>query len=201
MQHVGVDRERSFPALVLGYGDLVRFRKGDQLLAALEAPLAPGRDDPDRRLERIIAELEAHLVVAFAGGAVTHRVRARLACDVDLRLGDQRPCNGGPEQVHALVEGVGAEHGEHVVAYELLAQVLDEDVGLLDAEHLRLAPGRLQLLALAQIGREGDHLGLVCLLQPLQDDRRVETARIGEHHLLHLGPGALGRHGSRLALR
>ena len=50
----------------------------------------------------------------------------------------------------------------------------------------RLAPRRLQLLALAEVGGEGDHLAAVGLLQPLQDDRGVEAARIGEHHLLHL---------------
>ncbi len=58
-----------------------------------------------------------------------------------------------------------------------------------------LLAGRLQLLALAEIGGEGDHLGLVGLLQPLQDDRRIEAARIGEHDLLdgllRLGHGVL----------
>ncbi len=80
--------------------------------------------------KRVVAELEAHLVVALAGGAVADGVGARLAGDVDLLLGDQRPRDRGAEQVDALVQRVGAEHREHVVADELLAQVLDEDVGL-----------------------------------------------------------------------
>ena len=54
--------------------------------------------------------------------------------------------------------GVGAEHREHVVADELLAQVLDEDVVFLDAEHQRLLARRLQLLALAEIGGKGHDL-------------------------------------------
>ena len=33
-----------------------------------------------------------------------------------------------PEQVHALIDRVGAEHGKHVIADEFLAQILDEDV-------------------------------------------------------------------------
>src|SRR5690606_29220442 len=69
-------------------------------------------------------------------------------------------------------------------ADELLAQILDED--LLDAEHLGLLAGGLQLLALAEIGGEGHHLAAVGLLQPLQDHRGVEPAGIGEHHLLHV---------------
>ncbi len=44
---------------------------------------------------------------------------------------------------------------------------------------------RLQLLALAEIGGEGHHLAAVGGLQPLQDDRGVEPAGIGEHDLVH----------------
>ena len=153
----------------------------EQLLAALELPLAPRRDDLDVGLQRIIAELEADLVVALAGGAVTDRVGADLPRDLDLPLGDQRPGDRRAEQVMALVVRVGAEHREDEVADELLAQVVDEDVLGLDAEHLGLAPGRLDLLALAEIGGEGHHLGVIFGLQPLEDDRGVEPARISEH--------------------
>ena len=52
------------------------------------------------------------------------------------------------------------------------------------AEHLRLAPRRLELLALAEIGGEGDDFAAVGRLQPLEDDRSVEAARIGEHDAL-----------------
>ena len=173
--------------------------KSRSSVAALEGPLAPWRHDPDRRLQCVVAELEAHLVVALAGGAVRHRVGADFPGDLDLFLGDQRPGDRGAEQVDALVEGIGPKHREYVVADKLLAQVLDEDVALLDAQHLRLAPGRLQLLALAEVGGERHHLGLIGLLQPLQDDRRVEPSRIGEHDLLHPGPDTLGGHRLPLA--
>ena len=53
---------------------------------------------------------------------------------------------------------VGAEHREDEVAHELLAQVLDEDVLGLDAEHLGLVARRLELLALAEVGGEGHDL-------------------------------------------
>ena len=87
--------------------------------------------------KRVIAELEADLVVALAGGAVGHRVGADLLGDLDLLLGDQRAGDGGAEQIQALVLRVGAEHREDVVAHELLAQILDEDVLGLDAEQQR----------------------------------------------------------------
>ncbi len=79
-------------------------------------------------LQRVGAELEAHLVVALAGRAVRDGVGAGLACDLDQALGDQRARDRGAEQVFAFVDGVGAEHREHEVAHELFAQVVDEDV-------------------------------------------------------------------------
>jgi hypothetical protein len=81
---------------------------------------------------------------------------------------------------------------------ELLAQVLDED--LLDAEHLGLAPGRLEFVALAEVGGEGHDLAGVGLLQPFEDDRGVEPARIGEHHLLDTGHGNAPRELNRRGL-
>ena len=182
------------PRLSLATGILVLLGELDQLLAALEGPLAPGGDDLDGRLQRVVGELEAHLVVALAGGAVTDGVGAGLPGDLDLLLGDQRPRDRGSEQIGALIEGVGAKHREHVVPDELLAQVLDEDVLLLDAEQLGLAAGRLQLLALAEVGGKGHDLAAVGLLQPLQDDRRVQPAGVGQDCFFHLARGAFGGH-------
>ena len=185
MQQVGVGRERRLAALVLGDRDLVRFGERDQRLARAQVPFAPRRNDGDVGLERVVAELETHLVVALAGRPVGDRVGPDPLGDLDLLLGDQRARDRGAEQVLALVQRVGAEHGKHVVAYEFLAQVLDEDVLRLDAEQQRLGARRLELLALAEVGRERHHLAAVGLLQPFEDDRGVEPARIGEHDLLH----------------
>ena len=170
-------------ALVLGDRDLVLLGEVDQLLAALEFPLAPRCDHADVGLQRIIAELEAHLVVALAGRAMADGVRAHRPRNLDLALGDQRPRDRRAEQIVALVLRVGAEHREDEVADELLAQILDEDVFRLHAEHLGLAPRRFDLLALAEVGGEGYDLRVIFGLQPLEDDRGVEPARISEHDL------------------
>jgi hypothetical protein len=111
---------------------------GQELLAREEIPLAPRRDDLHVRHQRVRAELEADLVVALAGRAVRDGVGTDLLRDLDHVLRDQRPRDRGAEQVLALVHGVGAEHREHEVADELLAEVLDEDVLLLDPERQRL---------------------------------------------------------------
>ena len=174
VQKVGVGRERRLAALVLGDRDLVLLGVVDQRGARGEAPFAPGRDDLDVGLERIGRELEPHLVVALAGRAVGDGVGADLARDLDQALGDQRPGDRSAEQIKALVLRVGAEHREHVVAHELLAQILDEDVLGLDAEHLGLGARRLQLPALAEVGGEGDDLRAIGLCSHF---RMIEVSR------------------------
>ncbi len=99
----------------------------DQGRARVQIPLAPGRDDFDAGLERIVSQLEAHLIVALAGGAMGNRVGFFLHGDVDLPLGDQRPGDGGAEQIGSFVNGVGAQHRENVIFDELFAQIADHD--------------------------------------------------------------------------
>ena len=150
--------------------------------AACQVPLAPRRDHLDVRLQRVIAEFEAHLIVALAGRAVRDRIGADYLGDLDLLLGDERARDRGTQQILALVERVGTEHRKDIVADEFLAQILDEDILRLHAQHLGLAPRRLDLLALAQVSREGHNLRVIFGLQPFQDDRGVEPTRISEHH-------------------
>ena len=137
---------------------------------------------------RVIAEFEADLVVALAGGAVRYRVGARFARDFDLALGDQRPCDRRSEQVLAFVDRVGAEHREDKVAHELLAQIVD--VYLSDAGGGRLGASRRELLTLTDVGGEGNDFATVGILQPFQDHRRVEAAGIGKHHFLDVVHGS-----------
>ena len=85
-----------------------------------------------------------------------HTASARVFVrDLDLALGDQRPRDRRAEQVFAFIDGVRAEHREHEVAHELLAQVVDEEFRL-DAELLRFGARRLEFFALADVGGEGD---------------------------------------------
>ena len=186
VQKVRIHRERRVAALVLCDRYLMRFGEFDQLCAAGQIPFAPRCDDLDVGLQRVIAQLETDLVVAFAGCAMRHGIRADFLRDLDLLLGDQGPRDGGAQQIDAFIERVGAEHGEDVIADEFLAHILDEDVAGLDAQHLGLLARRLDLAALAQIGSERHHLRAIFRLQPFQDDRRIQPARIGEHHFLDL---------------
>ena len=195
VQQVGVHGVGRCAAAFLevhGYAVLVGVLQ--QLFTRQQVPLAPGRYHADIGHQRIGAQLEAHLVVALAGGAVRDGVGAGLAGQFHHALGDERPRDGRSQQVLALVDRVGAEHGENEIAHERFAQVLDEDVGLADAHLQGLEPRRLQLFTLADIGGKGDDLALVDVLQPLEDDRCVEAARIRQHDFFYgVLHGGLGR--------
>ncbi len=191
MQEIGVDGERRLAALVLRDFNLVGFGPGDELGARRKTPFAPRRDDADRRIERRRREFKPHLVIALAGRAMGDGVCAFGARDLDEALGDQGPRDRGAEEIEPFILGIGAEHREDEVAHEFFAQVLDVDA--FHARAFSLAARRLELLALPKIGGEGHDLAAIFDLQPLQNDRCVEAAGVGEHDFLDvlvLGHGA-----------
>ena len=157
---------------------------GHQGFPGGQIPLPPGGDHLDTGLQCVGAELEPHLVIALAGGAVGDGVGAGLVGDLDQALGDQGAGDGSAQQVLALVYRVGAEHGEYEVPDKFLAQVVDID--FLDTHGLRFGASGLNLLALADIGGKGDNLALVVILQPAHDDRGIEAAGIGQDHFLDI---------------
>ena len=84
---------------VVGVGEI------DSVFAALDVPDAPWRDDLRFWAQGLDGELETHLVVAFAGGAVGDVVCPFLLGHFNQRLGDQRTGAAGAEQVAAFVDG------------------------------------------------------------------------------------------------
>ena len=162
--------------------DAVLLGKGDALGPARQVPLPPGHDNFEVRGQGLVGELEAHLVVALAGGAVAHRVGAGSPGHLHLGLGDQGPGDGSAQEIGPLIEGVGPEHGPDEVPDELFLEVLDIDLvgaggpGL--RRHLR------QFLALAQVGGKGHHRALILLLQPLENHRGVQAAGVGQDDFL-----------------
>jgi hypothetical protein len=133
-------------------------------------------------------QLEPDLVVALAGGAVRDGVAAGLERHLGLVLRDQRPREGRSEEIGALVDGVSAYGGKDEVADELLANIAHHAVDRSRGPGLLRQAGKLLLLA--DVGRVGDDLTAVVLLQPVQDDGRVEPAAVGETDLLDVArPG------------
>src|SRR5262249_36379214 len=147
-------------------------------------PLPPGRDHLEVRREAAVRDLEADLVVALAGGAVGEGVGADPQRRPHLSVGQERPREGGAQEVLVLVHRARGQGLERVVAHELLAQVLDHAVRGAGGE--RLLAHRLEVVALAHVPAVGHDLGAaVVLLDPGDDDRRIESAGVGEDDLLH----------------
>ncbi len=182
MQQVRIDRERRFAPFVFGNRDLVLFSKVEQFGARRQIPFAPRRDDLNVRIECVSRQFEAHLIVALAGCTVGNGVGTCFSSNLDQSFRNQRPRDGGAKQIDAFVHGVGAEHREDEVADEFLANVFDVDVFRLDPQHHRFFARWFQFFALPQVGGEGHDLTPVLRLQPLQNDRGIEAARIGEHN-------------------
>ena len=156
----------------------------DLLLAGLELPLAPRGDDRHLRRERLDAQLEADLIVALAGAAVTDRVAVFLLRDLDEALGDQRAGEGGAQQVLVLIDGAGLQGRPDEVLDEFLAQILD--VELLRAGLLRLLVQRLELVALAHVRSAAHDGAAVVFLEPRDDDGRIQSAGIRKQHTIIL---------------
>src|SRR5688572_3957225 len=116
VEEIRIDGKRRLAALIPGDRDLMLFGKGDQVGTALERPFAPRGNDSDVMAEDIGGELKAHLVVAFAGGAVSDGIGTGLARDLDQPLGNERTRDRGAQKVNTFVKGVGAEHGKDEVA-------------------------------------------------------------------------------------
>src|SRR3989442_4205545 len=72
-----------------------------------------------------------------------------------------------------------------VAGDELLAQVFDVSGGCTGGQGL--APRRTEVFLLADIADHGDDLAGVSLLQPRNDDRSVQPARIGKHYFIRQG--------------
>jgi hypothetical protein len=152
-----------------------------QLLAPLELPLAPRGDDLDARAEVIRGELEPHLIVALAGGAVADRVAALGLRRLHHAAADAGPRERGAHQVLLLVERAGTQRREHVVADELEAKIADDGLGRADGE--RLDARTFEILLLTDVGTEADDLAVVLLRDPTNSDGGIEPSRVCEQDL------------------
>ncbi|MFS8628689.1 MAG: hypothetical protein FWJ73_04935 [Limnochordales bacterium] len=150
------------------------------VLARADVPLAPRRDDGQQGVEGLVRQLEAHLVVAFARRAVRHRVGAHLVRDFHLPLRDDRPGHRRAQQILSFVNGARPQDREDVVLHELAPQVFHEH--LRSAAPQRLLLDAFQLVALTYVGHVGDHFAAVRFLEPRNDDRRVQAARVRQNH-------------------
>ena len=177
-----------------GNGNAMGFGVGDHLGAAgefrAEAGIAPRGDDFKFRREGGGGEFKADLVVAFAGGSVGHGGCALLAGDLNHALGNEGTGDAGAEKILSLVNRAGLHHRKNEISGELLVQVVHEALGGSGFESLLLEA--VEFLGLADIGAEGDDLGSVGFLEPVQNDGGVESPGIRDNDFFHAG-GSVGK--------
>ncbi len=171
-------------AIGLGHGRLDRnlllFAIGDHFaatgkqLAELFHP--PRRDQFNGRLKRLGGELEAALIVALAGRAMSIGGRAHFASYLQTNFRDQRAGDRRAEQVDAFVLGLPLQNREGEIAAQLFAGV--HNPGALGAVGAGFGQRGLAILArLTQI--DIDRVDFVALvLQPAQNDRSIQPAGV-----------------------
>ena len=185
-QQVEVDRIGRL--LAHGRRNTAALAVGDRFLAA--HPPLPGRGQHlEFGRQGTDGHIEAHLVVALAGAAMGHRIGTHLPGHLHQPPGDQRAGQGGGQRIATLVEGIGADGGEGELGDEGFNQVAHDRLAGAAVEGL--AANRLELIALTEVGGEGDHLLHAPFLLEIGDaDTGVDAAGIGQHHPAGPGGGA-----------
>mmetsp|Transcript_1839 Transcript_1839/g.7242 ORF Transcript_1839/g.7242 Transcript_1839/m.7242 type:complete len:461 (-) Transcript_1839:74-1456(-) len=184
VQQIGIGGVRSVLTLRLRHRDprLVGVRQ--QLGSRVQIPFSPRRDHLDVRLQAVISELESNLIVPFPSRPVAHRIGANLLRNFNLSLRDERSRDGRPQQIRPFVQRVRSKHREHVVPHELLSQIVHEY--FLDTELRRFRARRFEFFSLPQVRRKRHDFAPVRVLQPLQDDGRVQATGVRQDDFFHV---------------
>lgn len=184
VQEVAVHGEGLFRARL--DGDLFLFAVGDHFGTArelgAETLVTPGGDDLEVRGESGGGELEADLVVAFAGGAVADGGGAFELGDLDHALGDEGAGDGGAQEVLAFIDGPGLHHGEDEVLGEFFLEVVHVDFQ--SAGLFGFGVQAFQFVVLTDVGAKGDDFGIIGFFDPGEQDGGVEAAGISEDDFL-----------------
>src|SRR6516165_12235700 len=87
--------------------------------------------------------------------------------------------NTCPEKILVLVKRRSLKHWKNEIAGKLFSQVVDVAFGGTSLQRFLLQP--LQFLLLPDVGAERDYFRRVLLLDPLEDNRSIEPARVSNH--------------------
>ncbi len=102
---------------------------------------------------------------------------------LDHRLGDHRTGHGGTQQVGTLIDGAGLQGRVDVLFDELFPQILDYALGGAGGDGFLLDPFQIVTL-LTDVGDEGDDLRIIVFLQPGDDGRGIQSARVSQYDLV-----------------
>ena len=154
----------------------------EAVFSRLQRPLAPGHDDLQLGRQGLIGVLEAHLIVALAGAAVSHGGRTFAQSHFDLVLGDDRTRQRSSQQILVLVNRARLNGRKDVVGQKLLPQIFDDDFD--SARRVGFLHDCIDVVALANVGNEGNHVAVIVFFQPRNDDGRIQPTRISKYNFL-----------------
>src|SRR5947208_550287 len=109
-----------------------------------------------------------YLVVSLAGTTVSKGGSTFAQRHRHLMFGNHRTRQRRAQQILVLVDGPGAQSGKDIAAQKLVAQVDNTHLG--SAGLMGLFYDGVDVIALADIGDHGDHVAVVVLLEPGNDD-------------------------------
>ena len=144
---------------------------------------APGSNNLHSGLKCLGSQLESALIVSLAGRSVCVSVRSNILGDLETDLGDQRTCDRCSEQVDAFISRLPLHNLESEVATEFFLDI--DDLSRFCSTGVSLLQNRLAVFArLPQI--DIDTVDIVSfILQPTENNRRIQSARISEHTARH----------------
>ena len=123
-------------------------------------------------------KLKAYLIVALAGAAVADGVGAFLERDVHKSLCNTRTRGACTEQI-LFIDRAGLHGRDDVFVHIFVRQIKHIQLARAGLDGLFLQP--FQLIRLADVAGHGNDFAVVVVLfQPRDDDRRIQTAGIGE---------------------
>ena len=159
----------------------VPFRKFRQRGTGHEIPLSPRGDHREIWGQSVDGQFKTHLVITLAGRAVRDGLSPFSPGNFNKTFGDERAGNGSAHQIAPLVNRSGAHHGVDIVPGELRTQIFDIDFGSSSLPGLGF--NTVQVVFLPQVGSHGNDFIPVLDHEPLENDRRIQTAGIGQHYL------------------
>jgi len=163
-------------------GDVVGLGVFDHVEAPGELPLGitPRGDDLHVGIDGVGVQLETDLIVALAGGSVADGVGLLGLGDFHEALGDEGTGDGSAQKVVVLVDGSALKHGEDEIPGELFIEVIDDALAGAGGDGFGLET--VEFFLLPHVGAVADDFRVVGFLDPLDDDRGVQTAGVSDDY-------------------
>ena len=153
----------------------------DFLVPGLDIPLPPGSDDLHIGSKPLDGQLKPNLVVALAGGAVGNGVGTFSQSDFCQLLADDRPGEGGAQQVSFILSAHLHGRNDDLV-HHFVHQIGNDQLAGTGGDGLSFQT--FQLVSLTDVAGHGDDFGIVVvLLQPGDDNGCIQSAGVGQNNL------------------